>query len=245
MKQFRQFLKFDIFNSSSFNDKFTRNPFRCTEDQTNIISDMIEMMSTSRIGSHKCLLPFQFGVILSSMSLCSLYNEIKTKFNVEYLFTSRLNQHVLEHFFVIIRQMGAGYTHICPVTFKYRLKSFVLCHRNVLVSSHPNSKLNENIPSTSNLLRLKQCSANLENTTKITKIVPNPDLTSDAHCLTSVLGHDIGIGSSNDESFLFPEYHIPHNEKYAMQYFRGYVVRKYASKYPYLKETKDINGSND
>lgn len=50
--------------------------------------------------------PFQKGIVITSKSLVSLYDDLRKRFNINYLLTRRLNQDVLENFFGIIQQMG-------------------------------------------------------------------------------------------------------------------------------------------
>lgn len=47
-------------------------------------------------------------------------------FDVKYILTRRLNQDILEHFFLYIRSMGSGYDQATPVEIKNRLKWYVL-----------------------------------------------------------------------------------------------------------------------
>ena len=84
----------------------TRNAFRGTSYQLNILNATISLMENSLVSSKKTLLPFQKGIIFTSKSLISLFNELKTRYNICYIITRRLNQDVLNIFFGIIRQMN-------------------------------------------------------------------------------------------------------------------------------------------
>ena len=119
---------------------------------------MIHFMKNSRVGANETLLPFQFGVILYSKSLKKLYTDLSTR-GIKHIFTRKLHQEEMEHLFGMIRQMGAGYTHISPLVFKHRLKLFVLSRKNVLVSVNPNSKFADDVPCrVKNLITLKSFS---------------------------------------------------------------------------------------
>lgn len=88
-----------------------------------------QMLTTAKTlqteGTHS-LYPFQKGLIISCQSLRKLYDLVKSKYNVTYILTYRLNQDVLEHYFDSIRQMGISHQHPSPLQFKYRIRSFLV-----------------------------------------------------------------------------------------------------------------------
>lgn len=101
------------------------------KEQDQILNKITTVMKNSRVGSHKTLLPFQKGIILSNTSLKELLKYLKEKYSTEnfkivYIITYRINQDVLENFFSFIRGMGAGHTKPSALQFRYRLRWYIL-----------------------------------------------------------------------------------------------------------------------
>ena len=116
-------------NSSIFSDKKERCAYGIhIETQTNVLLKMVKMMSTMK-GNNSAsgsVCNFQKGIVLSSHSLMGLYVMLKENFNIEFIMTRKLNQDCLERFFGCIRQMSGPHDHPDSVTFKKRLKKYVL-----------------------------------------------------------------------------------------------------------------------
>jgi hypothetical protein len=85
-----------------------------------------ETINAIIVGSHKGLIPFQKGILLSNRSLEEMFLYLKDNYKVDYLLTFRLNQDILEIFFSYIRGMGGANDHPTPNEFKFRLKWFIL-----------------------------------------------------------------------------------------------------------------------
>ena len=103
---------FDIFNVSQISQLTA--PFTANVDQMAILTSMINLMKALRVEywseKEKKLVyrsnPFQKGIIVSSLSLINLSEDLKKLYGNQYILTRRLNQDALEHLFGIIRQMG-------------------------------------------------------------------------------------------------------------------------------------------
>ena len=108
-----------------------RNAYIGSADQLNVLLKFISLMKKSIVSSKKSLLPFQKGIVISSKSMISLFQDLKDRYDISYIITSRLNQDVIEHFFGIVRQMNRTFDHPCPVSFKQRMNIFILGRRNV------------------------------------------------------------------------------------------------------------------
>lgn len=119
---------FDLFNTT---DRF--ESYNGAEEQDNILNEMTEMMTHLRIITprldHKdsAILPFQEGIIISNNALKGLFRQLKGQYsNVQYLMTKRLNQDNVENFFSYIRAMGRGNDAPDPLSFKWRLRWYIL-----------------------------------------------------------------------------------------------------------------------
>lgn len=71
--------------------------------------------------------------MISCQSLSKLFAMVRDKYNLSYILTHRLNQDGLEHFFAVLRQMGATHDHPNPVSVKYRIRSHLLGRQSALV----------------------------------------------------------------------------------------------------------------
>ena len=118
---------FDLFNTNS---KYSRTGVvgygLDLQKQQQLLSKMTETITKLRVKGHKCLLPFQKGIIVSNSSLEKLFLHLKEQYNLEYILTHRLNQDVLENFFSHMRAMGAANDQPNPVDFMHRLRWYIL-----------------------------------------------------------------------------------------------------------------------
>ncbi|XP_050497997.1 transposable element P transposase isoform X1 [Diabrotica virgifera virgifera] len=120
---------FDIFNVSvPVSDTRTRNRAYglALEGQNNILQRMSEMVATMRVKGRKSLLPFQKGILMSNKALQLLLEDIKKRYNINYILTRRLNQDPLENFFGVIRAKGGLNDHPTSLDFKYRMRSYLM-----------------------------------------------------------------------------------------------------------------------
>lgn len=79
-----------------------------------------------------------------------LHMELKSRYNIEYVLTYRLNQDVLENFFGIIRSKGGLHDHPDRQEFKYRLRSYILGYNEGVLSSNANVEI-DNTPDLENI----------------------------------------------------------------------------------------------
>lgn len=94
---------FDVMNSrSKFVGNYpSKNAFGTDlENQKRKLNQMSQFIASMRVGKHKQMIPFQKGILLTNRSLIEMYDYLKRKYEFEYVLTSRLNQDVLENFFL-------------------------------------------------------------------------------------------------------------------------------------------------
>ena len=89
-----------------------RNAYRGSSDQLNVLLKIISRMEKSIVSSKKSLLPFQKGIVISSKSMISFFQDLKDRYYISYIITKRLNQDVIEHFFGIVRQMNRTFDNL-------------------------------------------------------------------------------------------------------------------------------------
>jgi hypothetical protein len=121
---------FDVANSRSKNDGNNLKSgygIHMSEQET-VVNKTIELMSkTFQIGRNS-LLPFQHGMIQWCYALKGLYQNVRIKYNVQWLMTSRLNSDHVENFFSQIRGLGGGYNHPGPVEILNRTRLLMITH---------------------------------------------------------------------------------------------------------------------
>lgn len=120
---------FDVLNSRMPRDQKTplRSGYGMEErSQENTLKRFLEVIPSVRVGSRKSMLPFQKGFIISINSLLGLYQQMKTKHDVTYILTSRLNQDCIENFFSRIRGLGAFYNNPTPFEVRNRIRLLLL-----------------------------------------------------------------------------------------------------------------------
>ena len=97
------------------------------------------------------------GIITSSKSLISLFDELKERYEMSFILTSRLNQDLVENFFSRIRALGGTHTQPNALEFMQRFRLLVISNSaefavpNASVKCNPTSE-EENI-STSKFLK--------------------------------------------------------------------------------------------
>lgn len=75
----------------------------------------------------RSLVPFQRGIIQSSLALKGLFNHLKTELNTKFILTRRLNQDILERMFGYLRAKGGGlHDHPSPLELKYRIRASIV-----------------------------------------------------------------------------------------------------------------------
>ena len=149
---------------------------------------------------------------MSSRSITNLFNDLKSKFNFQYIYTRRLNQDVLEHLFCLIREMDGPYDHPCASAFKQRMKRVVIVSKHQCLISVANNTVlvGEDKVVVSGLKSLINLSSPLKN-----KPATNIEL-------------------CDVESLLLSDEKIPDNEEDGFNYVLGYVVQKFSNKHKHL-----------
>jgi hypothetical protein len=209
-----------------------------------------ETINAIIVGSHKGLIPFQKGILLSNRSLEEMFLYLKDNYKVDYLLTFRLNQDILEIFFSYIRGMGGANDHPTPNEFKFRLKWFILGKNSSAVFTQ-NQNTEQNLET---CLIKPLLSPNLE-------VDSNDD---DAVCLThqifsnlkDIPSEETSCDEENEISYSFiePDYsvlNIPNSDDIcndnlgllkeaefkekindeAIRYIAGYVAYRFRNKY--------------
>lgn len=133
---------FDVFNSRTPREiNALKAPYGMhLPEQSKIVEDMLNTAKTMKVGRKGSFFPFQKGLIISCQSLPKLYDFVKTKYNVQYIITHRLNQDGVEHFFGCLRQMGISNQHPSPVEVKYRIRSYLVGKNAELVGRNYNTE---------------------------------------------------------------------------------------------------------
>ncbi|BFF90413.1 uncharacterized protein DMAD_08942 [Drosophila madeirensis] len=120
---------FAVFNSksSTSNSIEPTQPYGKQIDiQRGILAKMSEIMSSEILGVGAHRLPFQKGIIVNNASLEGLYCYLSEKYEMQYIFTSRLSQDIVENFFIAMRPKGEQFEHPTPLQFKFMLRKYIL-----------------------------------------------------------------------------------------------------------------------
>ena len=113
------------------------------EDQNSVLERAFSMTESMRERGRKGLLPFQRGILLSIRALQALHQDLKKKYGVEFLMTSRLNQDSVENTFSQIR--GIGSSHLGPLDCKHRIRLILLGKNGTALVENPAVRLEEEI----------------------------------------------------------------------------------------------------
>nr|CAH7725047.1 unnamed protein product [Callosobruchus chinensis] len=247
---------FDLFNSRvQFEGNCpTKNAFGTNlEQQTKLLNDMTDVMSSVRVGNHKDLIPFQKGIILNNRSISEMFSYLKEKYKIKYILTSRLNQDVLENFFSYIRGMGGPNEHPSPIDFKYRLRWYILGkNSSAIFTENRNTMETDDSCLISVLQEGKQAEEICLTQTMLSKLVPperreektdeenlyNPNGFVEPIYLEDEVISDALINLM--DSFEIKE----QINMEALRYVAGYVAYRFRNKYPTLGiPTKDFTTS--
>jgi hypothetical protein len=212
---------FDLLNSCSFEGKPSRSPFRANQNQREVLEQMISFMSNARVCNK--VYPFIRGLIITSKSLLSLFHDLNKLYDIKFIFTRRLNQDILEHLFGMIRQMGSVHDHPNCLSFKYRMKKYILGKNHSLTSRGINTSFKtENVSCNVKIKDYSSISSPIQKQKEVTDQV-------DERCLSGTICTKIGpsteieeVESEESESFVIPE-----NESEGFKYVLGYTARKF------------------
>lgn len=222
---------FDVMNSAHIKgEKMMRSGYKGESFQVDVLKKMIDIFSQTTVGGRK----YQFikGIIYSSKSLINLFSDLKSSYNFKYLLTRRLNQDILENSFGILRQMGSAHDHPDPISFKYRMRRFILSRKHVLVAVNPNTTLSNKDEFIAEGLKCFK-----ENSSPLKKCITDDEETMlelDDSVLTSNL-----LDGELQEDEKSPEFVVPNKEVEGFSYALGYVVRKFGKKYRFLASSEE------
>ena len=181
-----------------------------------------------------CWTTFVNGIITSSKSIINLFVDMKEIYSVSFLYTRRLNQDALEHSFGILRQMGRGYEHPDPVSFKYRMRQFILSKKHVLVSINPNTlPFRKDVFVVEGIREFQNCSSPIKK--GVGELLELDGERNDENNLDAKIVECMSL----DEDF--EEFVVPKDEVDGFHYVLGFVAFKFKDKYPYFcsKEKKN------
>lgn len=98
--------------------------------QNAIILDMDDFIRNVRFGKHVGMIECQKGILRNNESLKSLFNYLKVKyvnnFKLDYIFTYRLNQDILENLFSFLQGMGGANDHPSALDCRYRIRNYII-----------------------------------------------------------------------------------------------------------------------
>ena len=123
---------FDILNSRVRHDSLKpwKSGYGLVSDQDTVLTHMIEYTKSMRIGKRKMLLPFQKGIIMSTIAVQKLFLRLRSNVGAEYLLTHRLNQDCLENFFSRVRSTGRSNTNPSPIQALNRIRLLIVGYQD-------------------------------------------------------------------------------------------------------------------
>jgi hypothetical protein len=117
---------FDILNShNTLPTVPLKKPFSNTFDQAETLVRVLDMVKNMIRRDKKSIQVFQKGIIISTISIKSLFYDMKQRYGISYILTYKVNQDVLENLFSRIRCWG-GTDHPTPLRTISRLKLIIL-----------------------------------------------------------------------------------------------------------------------
>lgn len=226
---------FDIMNSSKVKgDKPLQSAYTASSSQLLVLNEIIDVFEKARCKDK--VFPFQTGIVLSSKSLINLFADMVNQYSIKYLLTRRFNQDDLEETFGILRQMGRAYDHPDPISFKYRMRQFILSRKHVLVSLNPNTvAFRRNSFIVEGIKEFKKLSS------PIKKRDTEP-MDIDVSCENDLTNENwMEKDCIGDLKLDFDDFTMPDEETDGFEYVLGWVAAKYKHKYPWLSslEKKD------
>ena len=120
---------FDVFNSSK--EKAKKN-MKCPygvhlEEQTKILEDFRKLMLSMNVMNGKnAKMPFQIGAAISTTSLLHIRIDILNQYGISAIKTVAFNQDICENTFSRLRLMGGAENRFGALTFKNRLRDYIL-----------------------------------------------------------------------------------------------------------------------
>lgn len=200
-----------------------------SSEQDKILSDFEDLMRSMKVGTNqkRQMLPFQKGFLGNITALKMLFNDLRNDYDASYILTYRINQDPLEHFFSVLRSKGGAYDHPDCLEFKYRLRSFILC-KNDLIISDAACVNNDNDPKV-NFECFSQETFQCETEVLTTKM------------LESIISpNELVVINEDDEDGL----NLNNVEYDSLEYLGGYILKRLRTKLPHLVDKySDKNSS--
>lgn len=222
-------------SNKKYSDKTARSAYCGREYHLHILKETIAIFEHTTVGSDHRINPFINGVLISSKSITNLYNQIEQFHpSIDYLITGRLNQDVLEHTFGVLRQMGRGHEHPDTVSFKYRMRRFILSRYHVLVTVNPNTTLAKDESFLASGIKTFK-----ENSSPIRKVCIAPTIAVNEDLLT-LSNIEIENYADAEDELETENYEVPCYEEDGFNYVLGFVANKFEGKFQFLLSSEEI-----
>lgn len=124
---------------------------------------------------------------MSNNALKLLLEDLKRRFDTQYILTRRLNQDILENFFGIIRAKGGLHDHPNALEFKYRLRSYIMGKNEGAYSDFSNVEADD----TPDLPMSGQMIDKLDTSNNPLLIVNDPLIVVNANEQDEVISHEL------------------------------------------------------
>jgi len=124
---------------------YTKKAYRLNlEKQNKCLDVMYELIYSMRCNGKNTLQAFQKGILISIKSIKLLYEDLKQKYNINYILTHRLNQDSFESYFSTIRSRGGLHDHPTPSNAMYRIRIIVLGKNAGVIQDKVNIEVKHN-----------------------------------------------------------------------------------------------------
>jgi hypothetical protein len=193
------------------------------ENQNEHLKNVHDLISTMRVNGKKSLLTFQKGMLMSIISLQKLYDDLKSKLDIKYICTHKLNQDSLENFFMQIRSRGGPDEHPAPLRAIYNRIRMILLGKNPGI-------LNSKVNTKEKVIEEYICTKVLE-TAKIT--IATEEIHDDVNELQSSSSFSSVSSSASKDRSDFKE-DAEETTDDALEYIAGYLGKKYKTGLPNL-----------
>ena len=117
---------FDLFNVSPHKPSISTSAYGLhLEEQDELLDKLYDTINTMRVirftktgKKYKGLYPFQNGILMSINALKGLFTDLEDDFHITHIYTTRLNQDVVENSFSILRGIGGTNTNPTAIEIK-------------------------------------------------------------------------------------------------------------------------------
>ncbi|OXA37408.1 Transposable element P transposase [Folsomia candida] len=106
-------------------------PYGMRKDrQDQLLNCIAKLFTNLRVGNRRTYAPFQKGWLINIRSLQDVFDDMKDRYGIKYILTSRLNQDYLENIFSQIRGLNGFKLNPDALEFMYRMKTLI-CNWNL------------------------------------------------------------------------------------------------------------------